>query len=77
MTIRGQLYVMLAGAAGGLLAVVAYWLIGTPEAEYRDVAIGALVYATGYVLTVPRASRWIKRHPSFVKNPAVGDHTAS
>jgi hypothetical protein len=55
MSIKAQLYVVLAGAAGGLLAVMASWILGTPQAEYRDVAIGALVYATGYVLLVPRA----------------------
>jgi len=42
----------MVGAAAGLLAFIAYWVIGTPEAEYRDVAIGALIYATGYVLAV-------------------------
>ena len=70
MSIKGQFYVAIAGAAAGLLSLIAYWLIATPEAEYRDVAIGALIYATGYVLAVPRASRWLGRKPNF---RAAGD----
>ena len=70
MSVKGQLYVALIGAAAGLIAVIAYWLVATPEAEYRDVAIGALVYATGYVLAIPRAVSWLKRSPRFLKNGA-------
>lgn len=66
MSIKGQFYVAMVGAAAGLLAFIAYWVIGTPEAEYRDVAIGALIYATGYVLAVPRAYRWLGRNPNLV-----------
>ncbi len=72
MSIKGQFYVAVAGAAVGLLAVMAYWLIGTPEAEYRDVAIGALIYATAYILAVPRAYRWLGRYPNLVKPKSRG-----
>lgn len=66
MSKKGQMYVAIAGAAGGLVAVIAYWLIADPQAEYLYVAIGALVYATGYVLVIPRAARWLRRNPDFV-----------
>ena len=72
MSIRGQFYVAVSGAAVGLLFVMAFWVIVTPAAEYRDVAIGALVYATGYVLAVLRATRWLSRNPNFVKAEGKG-----
>jgi hypothetical protein len=72
VSIKGQFYVAAIGAAAGLLAVIAYWAIATPEAEYRDVAIGALVYATGYALAVPRAISWLKTNPQFLEKEAEG-----
>jgi hypothetical protein len=66
MSIKGQIYVAVAGAAGGLVAVMAYWVLANPQAEYHYVAIGALVYATGYILVIPRMARWLRKNPSFV-----------
>ncbi len=66
MSIRGQLYVAVLAAGVGLLGLAGYWMITPPQAEYRDVAIAGLIYATGYMLAVPRAHRWLSRNPNLV-----------
>lgn len=67
MSTKGQIIVALAAAAAGLAVLGLFWLIARPEVTHATVAIGTLVYATGYVLAVPRAERWLRQnHPDVV-----------
>ena len=64
MSIPKQLLVAAIAAVAGLTGLGAFWLMTTAiadgaQAGYREVAIGTLVYATVYVLIVPRAERWV------------------
>lgn len=64
MSSKERFYVAAVGAAAGLLSFIVYWVVATPDAEYRDIAIGVLVYGTGYALAVPRAIRWVGYKPT-------------
>ena len=55
-------------AIAGLITLSIFWLIVRPDPGYRDVAIGTLIYAATYVLTVPRAAMLLARRPQ----PAEG-----
>ena len=61
MSTRAQLLVASAAAAVGLATLGVYLIVARPEATYRNVGIGTLVYAAGYLLAVPRADRWLQR----------------
>lgn len=66
MSTKGQIFVALTAAAAGLAALGVFWLIVRPEVTHAIVAIATLVYATGYVLAVPRAERWLRQsHPEL------------
>jgi high-affinity Fe2+/Pb2+ permease len=64
MSTKGQVLVALVAAAAGLIAIGIFWLIASPELDNRNVAIATLIYAAAYVLTVPRAERWLRRMPN-------------
>lgn len=59
MSVTRQLMVALVAAVAGSIALGVFWLLAGSDPGYRDVAIGTLVYAAAYVLTVPRAERWL------------------
>jgi hypothetical protein len=59
MTVRGQLLVATTAAIGGLFALGVFCLLTRPDPGYRNIAIGTLIYATTYMLTVPRAEAWL------------------
>ncbi len=66
ISIKGQIFVAACAAAAGLTALGIFWLVASPEATYRNVAIATIIYAAAYVLAVPRVERWLKRNPSLV-----------
>ncbi len=76
MSIPKQLLVAAIAAAAGLAALGVFWLITTAfidgaDPGYREVGVGTLVYATAYVLTVPRAERWVEHaRPNGGEQPA-------
>ena len=63
MSMRGQIAVALLAMGAGLAALGAFWLAARPDATNTTVAIGTLIYATAYVLAVPRAERFLRRFP--------------
>ena len=66
MSIKGQVFVAAWAAAAGLTALGIFWLVASPEATYRNVAIATVIYATAYVLAVPRVERWFERNPNLL-----------
>ena len=62
MSTKGQILVALISAGAGLAALGLFWVIARPEVTHAMVAIGTLIYATGYVLAVPRAERWLRHN---------------
>ena len=73
MTVKGQFLVATLAAAAGLVALAIFWLIARPDPGYRDVAIGTLVYAATYVLTVRRAQSWLSGRAQFVVVASASD----
>jgi hypothetical protein len=65
MTRKGQFIVALAAAAVGLAAFGAFWLIADARKAPGSLALGAVVYAAAYLLTVPRAERRLERSGRF------------
>lgn len=69
MNVKYQMLVAAMAAAAGLMTLGLFWLIAKPDPGYRDIAIGTLVYAATYMLTVPRAEVLLSRL-SFVSGDA-------
>jgi len=76
VSIQRQILVACVAATAGLLALAVTWLaleaaIDGAELGFREVAIGTLAYATVYVLTVPRAERWLGTRDSDGDEPVT------
>jgi hypothetical protein len=69
MNVRYQMLVATMAATAGLITLGLFRLIAKPDAGYRDIAIGTLIYAATYMVTVPRAEVLLSRL-SFVPGDA-------
>ena len=66
MTTKGQILVALAATAAGLTGLGLFWLIASPVATPRSVAIGTVIYAAAYILAVPRIERRLMKRPDLL-----------
>jgi hypothetical protein len=66
MTTKGQILVALSATAAGMIGLAVYWALAQPQMNNATVAIGTLVYATVYILTVPRFERRLMSIPSLM-----------
>ena len=66
MTTKAQIVVALAATASGLVSLGLFWLIANPVASNRSIAIGTIIYATAYILAVPRVERHLMKRAGLI-----------